>query len=684
MMEEINEKNDKVEELKELWKDQLKNLDERRISHIAALLVDDISNYNFDYSTNASKFKVLGNKFVELAKNLKDDEIAISADVFWLHEQMMKSFKMEAREQEAFSMIFETMDDERTRDISLLNEFLASRWIMKQWDVLGKPLQDQIFSEVNYKNIRNFMNGALLHESLSFNNIGSGVNCSLILHKCVDEKLIFLLDLFLPLVQSLSNNQLEEVLKYKDVNGNNIFHLACDRRIKFVVEEVWSAIQRVFADGEDLKKINEYILLKNNDDKNAFQLAFQMPFSYNNTDFANEIKAKENLLYFYRVRGPLELEMYNFESCLNFIYDIARRNVNEKNKKTLIFDYRSKKGNHHQVYNYSKDFSGFRHDFLQLRYYCICKISSVKTENAARASHAYFFLSHYVENFMSTQDEDGLLEIYQKLSFDFCMAEFFEVFIRNYFGQALKIITRVENLKLLFEVTKSSLKENDFNRTLMERGFNGNNALQCAIETGDMEKFKLTFEQIQGRASVISLMQMRNTDGYNTLNMAIFNRNSTSMLNVFFEFFSNKMNEADLMKIFEGSTKQNQKFLDACMMMYDRNTFNLILNFLDAHLSIENYKKLIGDTLIAIAVSKWQESATVTALNLIDNFFTEEGEIKKLLRTLNYEKQTAFHAASKNNNLNQLQTLCKFAHAFLSKEDFIELITHVDTNEFSM
>lgn len=677
------EDKDENQFLKDLMNDKLKHVSERKLEEISNLLIEDISNYHFDFTSDSTKIENLFNKFIEIAKNLKDDEIPACSDVYWIHEKMMQLFNSESREKDGFSMIFEMSDDERTRDVSLLNECLAGRYIMKNWSDVNKATIDQVFTDVAYKNVRNFMNGVIQHNSFPITNIPDEINYSLILHKCAEEKLIFLLDHFFPRLQSLSNNQLEEIFEYKDVNGNNVFHHACSNRIKFVVEELWNLILRVYGE-KDGKKLNNYLLTKNNDDKNVFQLAFQMPFTYNNSDYANEIKAKDQLLYYYRVRGPLELEIYNFESCLNFIFDIGRRHILDKFRRSLIFDYKSKKGNFHRTYSYSRDFSDFRYEFLQLRYYCITKLSLIKTENLEKASMAYMFLSHYVENLLSLQDENKLMEIYQKLSYGSFMEDFFKVFVRNYFMQAIKTVGQVDNVKTLFYLTRKVLNEEEFTKTLLERGVNGNNLLQQSIMYNNFNLFNLTFEQFKEKSSIIRMITSKNNDEQNSLYM-LANSNSINMLNVFFNYFSNNLNEDELMEIFEGSTKKNYKFLDIFMLYYNPVVLNLVIKFIEVHLSPDNFKKLIGESIIVLAVSKWQEGATTTVLDLIANLFSEdEGEIKRLLFGKNWEGQTAFHAASKNYCLNQLQTLCKFAHAFLSKEDFIELISSVDANEFSM
>ncbi|KAG5679215.1 hypothetical protein PVAND_008800 [Polypedilum vanderplanki] len=225
------------------------------------------------------------------------------------------------------------------------------------------------------------------------------MNDTLILHKCIEENQVFFIDfLITKIIQNLSPKRLKKFLTQKDANNNNVFHLTCEKRIKFLVEEIWNLTLKAFdADSSELEK---FLLNQNIDEKNAFVHAFQMPLTYNKSDYANEIKNRNGLFNYYRNPGPLELEMYNFESCLNLIYDIARKNISDKNKKKLIVGKNLKTIKTRQHYNYSKEFSDFRYDFLQIRFYCITRISSIKSDNLDSVARVYQFLSHYVDQYI--------------------------------------------------------------------------------------------------------------------------------------------------------------------------------------------------------------------------------------------------------------------------------------------
>lgn len=682
-MEAINNRevrDDNVEFLMQLWKDKLKHIDEGKLRQNAATsLAEDISNYVFDLASNEMKFEVLGNKFAEIVNTTKSDEIPSSVDVYYIQENIMGMFSMESREQEAFSMIFLT-NDETTRDISLLNEFLAGRYILRHLHELDQLLLEKIFSDLNYKNVRNFMEGVIKHETFPVELPDSFKVTPLMIHRCVYEKLIFLFDLMLEKIKLSESEEIKLILNHTDGAGNNVFHLACERRIKFMLEELWSLIQKAF--GENSKELADYLMLKNSDELNGFQLAFEMPLKYNCTDYANEIKNKETLFRFCRNRGPIELEMYNFESCLNFLYDVGRRNIPDKNKKALILNKASvmKKRSYYHNYVYSNDFAGFRHDFLQLRYFCITKLSLMKTDDLQKTSSVYNFLSHYIEKYMSTIDEFELMELYLKLSFDTYMGDLFKILVKNYFNQALNTVQQIDNLKKLFEITAKTLGEKEYQNILMAKGNNANNSLHWAINTSNYEMFQLTFEQMKQKSMIKKWIILKNMDRYNALYLMLANHEA-QMLQILLEFFDNNMTENEIYEVFEATTKRNYKFYDTCVLVYNQNVFNLIWSFIDTHLSRENQKQLIGEQIVTIAVSKWQDGATCLVLDLISSLF-DENEIKQILNYSNREGQTAFHIASKRSNLSQLQMLCKFSHSYLSKEDFLALISHVDANEW--
>lgn len=684
-MEPINNhevRDDKVEFLMQLWKEKLKHISEEKLrQNVAIPLAEDISNYVFDFASNESKYEVLGNKCADIVNDRKDDEIPAVVDVYYIQENLMRMFDMESREKEAFSMVFQ-IDNENTRDVSLLNEFLAGRYIMRNLSDLDQSLIEKIFSDLNYKNVRKFMNDVIKHQAFPI-EIGDNLDITgFIIHKCVEEKLIFLLDILLEKIKFAESQKIKEILKHTDGAGNNIFHIACELRIKFVIEELWNLIQKAF--GEGTKELTDYLLITNSDGLNGFQLAFDMPLQYNTSDYANEVKNKETLFHYYRNRGPIELEMYNFESCLNFLYDIGRRNIPDKHKRSLILNKASamRKRSYYHDYVYSIEFSGFRHDFLQLRYYCITKLGAMKTDDLQKTTHIYQFLSHYVEKFMSKLDENKLLELYTKLSYDTFMGDFFKILLKNYFSQALNKIRQIDNLKSLYEITTKTLGEREFHNVLMTKGLNGNNALHWAINTSDYEIFQLTFGQIKQKSEVKKWILLKNMDRYNTLYLILANKEAY-MLQSLLEYFGNNLTEEEIFEIFEQSTKKNYKFFDICVQLYNQNVFNLIWSFIDAHISRENQRALVGEQIVMLATSRWQENATCSVLDLIASLF-DENEIKKFLEYKNHEGQTPFHTASMRSNISHLQLLCKFSHAFLNQDDFLSLISLVDANESSM
>lgn len=684
-METINNRevrDDKVEFLMQIWKEKLKQFNEDKLRRNAAMpLAEDILNYQFDFESNEMKFEVLGNKFADIANTIKDDEISACVDVYYIQENIIKMFDMESREQEAFSMIFES-NVERTRDISLLNEFLSARHILRNLKDIDSFLIEKIFQDLNFKNIRNFMDGVIKHKTFPVELPENFNVTEIIVYRCVKERLIFLLDLLLERVKIYENEKIKQILKYTDGAGNNIFHLTCDSRIKFLLEELFSLMQRAF--GENSKDLADYLLTKNLDDLNGFQLAFDMPLKYTALDYANEIKNKETLFGYYRNRGPIELEMYNFESCLNFLYDIARRNIPDKVKRTFILNKSSAKSkkNFYHNYMYSNEFSGFRHDFLQLRYHCITKLSCMKTEDYQKTANVYQFLSHYVEKFMSTLNEYELMELYTKLSYDTFMEDFFKILVKNYYTQALKIIRDVKNLNILFTITSKTLGDKEFKNVLMTKGFNGNSTLHWAINTNDYEIVQLTIGQIKEKSEIVKWILMRNNEKSNALYLTIANK-EPQILQLLLEFFDNNLEEKAIFDVLEQTARGNYKFFDTCVLIYSYSIFNLIWSFIDTHISRENQKHLIGEQIVSLGTARWQDNATCSVLDLISNLFDGDA-INQLLSYKNFEGQTPFHEASKRTNLSHLQLLCKFAHAFLTKDDFLALISHADCNGESM
>jgi hypothetical protein len=262
------------------------------------------------------------------------------------------------------------------------------------------------------------------------------------------------------------------------------------------------------------------------------------------------------------------------------------------------------------------------------------------------------------------------------------MGDFFKILLKNCFSQALKSIREFENIKTLYQIAAKSLGEKEFRNVLTEKGPNGNNALLWAINTADYEIFQLTFEQIKEKSEIKKWILIKNTDRYNALYLLISNKEAL-MLQTLLEYFDKNLDEKEICEIFEQSTKKNYKFYDVCVLLYNQNVFNLIWSFIDTHISRENQRLLVGEQIVQIATSRWQENATCSVLDLIASLF-DESEIKQILDYKNQESQTAFHMASKRSNLSHLQMLCKFAHAFLSKEDFLALVSHVDANENSM
>ncbi|KAG5679217.1 hypothetical protein PVAND_008801 [Polypedilum vanderplanki] len=204
-----------------------------------------------------------------------------------------------------------------------------------------------------------------------------------------------------------------------------------------------------------------------------------------------------------------------------------------------------------------------------------------------------------------------------------------------------------------------------------------------ALLFGDQEMFKLIWSSFKlDRNAVIDWILNKNNEGMNSFHMAI-NFHKIEILQPMLEFFSLHLNETEIIDIFDKSTKANYKFLDMVVLFYNESIFNLLVDFIHNHLSIENKKKIISSNIISFAVSKWQESALVKTLNFIENLF-DENEIKEIIFAKNWENQTAFHVASKNSNLSQLQTLCKFAHYYLSTEDFVKIISTKDSNDYSI
>jgi hypothetical protein len=410
-----------------------------------------------------------------------------------------------------------------------------------------------------------------------------------------------------------------------------------------------------------------------------------MPTKYTNIDYANEIKNRTCLQNYYKNPGLLELEMYNFESSLNLLLDIARKNISVKNKKNLIVSFSQKGERCRDTYSYSKDFKEFRHDFLQLRFYCITTISSINPGNTNGVTLIYQFLSRYIEQFIHEQDdkEDIIIGLYQKLSFDTFLGDFFKVFLLNSFSKALNKIKTPECLNRFIGIVKQSLEPKEYHQVITMTGGDGNNALQTAILTNNVDIFRVVWSSFgYGHKAIANWIIAKNLDSDNSLYIVIYNR-QIEMLQIMLEYFSARLEEEQIMYILENTRKANSKFLNIAVLFYDQKIFDLIMDFLQNHLSITSQKELVGEGLITQAVTKWQDSALTKVLNFVENVF-DENEIKEILFNKNWEGQTAFHVASKNRNLTQLQQLCKFAHYYLSKEDFIEVIKAKDKSEYSL
>lgn len=692
---------DEIEALYVFFKGKLQNFDKQKLRQHAETIAYDITRFAFDFSSECGKFERYGTDFVEIMRQKSDDAIIKHVDLYWIHEQLASMSKcVTENDVYAYNLILDASTKSADENISnagstiseniIMREFYAARYLMDNLSSFDGLIFDSVLSDVKWKNVRNFIDAGLKHERFAFDEANivqfyeeSGV--VLKLHECIKENLVFLIEFFVTnVIHKLSTKSLKKVIKLKDDNGNTIFHLACERRIKFLIEDLWTLTQKALEDySVDMEK---YLLHRNIDQNNAFQLAFKMPLKYTKYDFANEIKSKHALLNYYRDPGPLELEMYNFESSLNMIFDIARKNVNDSHKKSLVVGGNSAKNfNATATYSYSKEFRDFRSDFIQLRFHFITKLSSINKENIHMWEKVYFFLSHYVDYYMHTncRDEDKIMELFEKLSYDGFLHEFFKVLIFNYFTHVLYNMRNVENVEKLIQITIKALSQKELLQVLTKSGFGGNNSLQLAINSGNFEFFRVIWSSFEfNEKAVTNWMLSKNIENNNALYMIIQNSEFEMLKNVL-EYFSAFLDETQIMFIFDATGKKNYKFLDIAVLYYDRQIFNLLIDFVQSHLSIECQKTLISTNIISLAVSKWQESPLIDALTMIENLF-DETEIKNFIFSTNWHGQTAFHIASRNSNLSHLQGLCKFAHYYLTDSDFVEILSAKDSNEYSM
>lgn len=702
---ESGNEDDEIAGLCKLWTENLQNYDERKLAQYASTLVNDISKFNFDFSSNSQKYINYGTKFVEIVKSNgnQDDEII---DVYWIQKQIFSNIMLDddigMYEKYFYELILDTStksadekvshDDVKIVDAGLIGdvltqEYLAARYVMNNLRNTAGVL-NYVLVDMKYKNIRNFMDSILKHEDIPIDEFEEVIevfeNSAISLHSCITENQIFLLSFLLTnVISRLHPKSLKRVLNLKDSNGNTLFQSACEKRIKFVIEELWTLIQKAYE--MDEKLIEKYLLKKNNNDKNAFMQAFEMPIKYTNIDYANEIKNLTSLKYYYKNPGLLELEMYNFESSLNLLLDIARKNISAKIKKSLIVRANRIAERSHETYSYSKDFKEFRYDFLQLRFYCITRISSIDTGNINAVTHIYQFLSSYIDQFMFDQgdNEEMIIALYQKLSFDTFLGDFFKIFVINNFPQAVTKIKTVEGLEKFIDIAKKTLGSKDYHQIVTIPGNDGNNALHTIILTRNVDMFRVIWSSFdQGDKSIANWIIKNNLDKVNSLYLVIYT-NQINMLQIMLEYFSVSLEEGQIMYILDNTRKANFKFLNIAVLFYDQKIFNLITDFLHNHLSVNCLKELVSKGIVSQAVTKWRESALTNVLNFIESIF-DENEIKDILFNKNREGQTAFHIASKNRNLTQLQQLCKFAHYYLSKEDFIEIIKAKDNSEYSL
>ncbi|CAG9799998.1 unnamed protein product [Chironomus riparius] len=702
---ESGNEDDEIKGLCKLWLKNLHNFDERKLGQHVVTLVNDISKYIFDSSSDSQKYSNYGAKFIELMKSNNNQTDAI-IDVYWIHKHTFSNLKLNddigMYEKYFYELILDTStksadekcshDDVKIIDAGLIGdvltqEYLATRYVMKNLQNTAGVL-NYILVDGKYRNIRNFLDSILKHEDIPVDEFDELIEefgkSAISLHNCISENQIFLLSFLLTnVINRLDPKTLKHILNSKDSNGNTLFQIACEKRIKFVIEELWILIQKAYETDEKL--IEKYLLNKNNNDKNAFMQAFEMPTKYTNIDYANEIKSRTSLQHYYKNPGLLELEMYNFESSLNLLLDIARKNISDKCKKSLIVSFSRKAERCHDTYSYSKNFQEFRYDFLQLRFYCITRISSINTGNISAVTQIYQFLSRYIDQFMYDQgdNEEVIITLYQKLSFDTFLGDFFKVFILNNFSQALAKIKTVESLEKLIDIAKKTLGTKDYHKIITKSGGDGNNALQTVIFGRNVDMFRVIWSSFDyGHKAIANWIIGMNLDKVNSLYIVIYSH-QIEMLQIMLEYFSISLEEEQILFIFDNTRKTNYKFIDIAVLFYDQKIFDLIMDFLQRHLSASNLKELVGNGIISQAVTKWQESALPKVLNFIESIF-DENEIKDMLFNKNWEGQTAFHVASKNRNLTQLQQLCKFAHYYLSKKDFIDVIKAKDNSEYSL
>lgn len=702
---ESGNEDDEIEGLCKLWTKNLHNSDERKSEQYASTLVNDIAKFIYNFSSNSQKYSNYGAKFIEIVKsngNLTDAII----DVYWIQKHTFSNLMLDddigMYEKYFYELILETStksadekvshDDVKITDAGLIGdvltqEYLAACYVMKNLKTTA-GVWIYILTDAKYKNVRNFMDSILKHEDIPIDEFDELIEAfeksAISLHNCISENQIFLLSFLLSnVLNRLDPKTLKHKLNSKDSNGNTLFQLACEKRIKFVIEELWILIQKAYETDEKL--IEQYLLNKNFNDKNAFMQAFEMPTKYTNIDYANEIKSRTSLQNYYKNPGLLELEMYNFESSLNLLFDIARKNISVKIKKSLIVCFNRKAERSRETYAYSKNFQEFRHDFLQLRFYCITRISSINPGNTNGVILIYQFLSRYIDQFMYEQcdKEDVIIALYQKLSFDTFLDDFFKVFLLNNFSQALTKIETVEGLEKFISIVKKSLGPKEYHQIVTKPGGDGNNALQTVILTNNVDMFRVIWSSFDhGHKAIANWIIGKNLDGHNSLYLVIYNH-QIEMLQIMLEYFSASLEEAQIMFIFDNTRKTIYKFLDIAVLFYNQKIFDLITDFLQIHLSVYSQKELVGEYIVIQAVTKWQDSALTKVLNFMESIY-DENEIKEIIFNKNWEGQTAFHVASKNRNLTQLQQLCKFAHYYLSKEDFIEAIKAKDKSEYSL
>ena len=314
---ESGNEDDEIEGLCKLWSKNLHNFDERKLGQHVVTLVNDISKYIFDYSCDSQKYLNYGAKFIEIMKSNNNQADAI-IDVYWIQKHTFSNLMLNddigMYEKYFYELILDTSTKSAVKIIDagligdvLTQEYLASRYVMKNLQNTA-GIFNYILVDGKYRNMRNFLDSILKHEDIPVDEFDELIEVfgksTISLHNCISENQIFLLSFLLTnVINRLDPKTLKHTLNSKDSNGNTLFQLACEKRIKFVIEELWILIQKAYETDEKL--IEKYLLIRNNNDKNAFMQAFEMPTKFTNIDFANEIKNISSLQHFYKNPGLL-------------------------------------------------------------------------------------------------------------------------------------------------------------------------------------------------------------------------------------------------------------------------------------------------------------------------------------------------------------------------------------------